>query len=243
MTSSFLSRRLCGPFFIFEEIKVKTLIGYDLRLNGRYNPLVPSLVFNFRILDVGAICRYEVNSTEHNGSRTHKHAPMEEDDPRRKVPVHYFSIAAGKHWDLETKFANRRAHPIHGLIVLSWVAGIFHQAFDWPVLDGLCRGRDHCYLPSPPLIAVADFSRQTDNVIANTRSLSDAFCQAIWCLAGKSVVPAVQRAWGYVHIRVWHHWVTRFAMSKGPVAPDSRPCEVLSTGQSLQPMADCIYAQ
>jgi len=83
----FFESQLCGPFLIFEGIKIQNSKGYDLRLNGRYNPLLPSIVYNFRILDVGAICRYEVNSTEHNGSRTHKHALVEEDDPRRNLPT------------------------------------------------------------------------------------------------------------------------------------------------------------
>lgn len=75
------------PVLLFEGIKVQNSLGYDLRVSGKYNPLIPSIVYNFRILDVGAICRYEVNSTVHEGTRTHKHALVEEEDPRRNLPT------------------------------------------------------------------------------------------------------------------------------------------------------------
>jgi hypothetical protein len=64
----------CSPVLIFENIRVQNSLGYDLRVNGKFNPLLPSVTINFRILDVGPICRIEVNSTLHGGSRTHKHS-------------------------------------------------------------------------------------------------------------------------------------------------------------------------
>jgi hypothetical protein len=34
-----------SPVLIFENVRVRNSLGLDLRLNGKYNPLVPSLVF------------------------------------------------------------------------------------------------------------------------------------------------------------------------------------------------------
>jgi hypothetical protein len=73
----------CSPVLIFENIRVQNSLGYELRVNGKFNPLLPSVTLNFRILDVGPICRVEVNSTSHSGSRTHKHSLWVEEDPRK----------------------------------------------------------------------------------------------------------------------------------------------------------------
>jgi hypothetical protein len=76
-----------SPVLVFENVRVRNSLGLDLRLNGKYNPLVPSLVFNFRILDVGPICRLCINGTMHSGTRTHKHSLESEEDPRRNLPI------------------------------------------------------------------------------------------------------------------------------------------------------------
>ncbi|MDZ4802531.1 MAG: hypothetical protein SGI92_30600 [Bryobacteraceae bacterium] len=72
---------------IFDNIKVENSMGLDLRVNGKFNPLVPSIVYNFKVKGVGAICRVEVNNTMHGGARTHKHSLQNEEDPRRNLPA------------------------------------------------------------------------------------------------------------------------------------------------------------
>ena len=86
-----------SPVLIFDNVRVENSLGLDVRLNGKYNPLLPSVIFNFRILDVGPICRVCVNGNSHNGSRTHKHSLEKEEDPRVNLP---FSMARP---DLEGK--------------------------------------------------------------------------------------------------------------------------------------------
>lgn len=71
---------------IFDNVRVENSLGLEVRLNGKYNPLVPSVIFNFRILDVGPVCRVCVNGAVHNGSRTHKHSLQKEEDPRVNLP-------------------------------------------------------------------------------------------------------------------------------------------------------------
>lgn len=84
---SFSEPEATSPVLIFENIQVDNSLSLDIRLNGKYNPIVDSLVFNFRVRGVGPICRLEINSTMHSGSRTHKHALVHEDDPRRNLPT------------------------------------------------------------------------------------------------------------------------------------------------------------
>lgn len=88
-----------SPLLVFENVRLENSLGLDLRLNGKYNPLVPSIVFNFKIRGVGPICRVEINGTMHKGSRTHKHSLQNEDDPRQNLPY------AGHRPDLEGKTA------------------------------------------------------------------------------------------------------------------------------------------
>ena len=76
-----------SPVLSFDNVKVENSLGVELRLNGKFNPLVPSVAFNFRVRGVGPICRLEVNGTMHGGSRTHKHALVNEDDPRQNLPT------------------------------------------------------------------------------------------------------------------------------------------------------------
>jgi hypothetical protein len=64
---SFSAAGETAPLLTFENVRVQNSLGWDLRLNGKFNPLIPSIVFNFRIRDVGAICRVEVNGTVHGG--------------------------------------------------------------------------------------------------------------------------------------------------------------------------------
>ena len=52
-----------------------------------------------------------------------------------EVTIHYGSAAAGKHRDLEAKFADAGAHAIHGRIVFPWVANIKHKAVYVPEND------------------------------------------------------------------------------------------------------------
>jgi hypothetical protein len=76
-----------SPVMSFDNVKVENSLGIELRLNGKFNPLLPSVVFNFRVRGVGPICRVDVNGTMHKGSRTHKHALANEDDPRQNLPT------------------------------------------------------------------------------------------------------------------------------------------------------------
>jgi hypothetical protein len=83
----FTSPAEVSPLLVFENIPVGNSLGLDVRLNGKYNPLLPSVVFNFRVITVGAVCRLEVNGTVHNGHRNHKHSLHLEEDPRRNLPT------------------------------------------------------------------------------------------------------------------------------------------------------------
>ena len=82
----FASSEATSPVVTFDSVKIENALDLPLRLNGRYNRLLPSVVFNFRIMGVGPICRVEVNGTMHRGSRTHKHSLVNEDDPRQNLP-------------------------------------------------------------------------------------------------------------------------------------------------------------
>jgi hypothetical protein len=75
-----------SPILLFDSVRVENDLGIELRLNGRFNPLVPSICFNFRVMGLGPICRVEVNGAMHKGTRTHKHSLVNEDDPRLNLP-------------------------------------------------------------------------------------------------------------------------------------------------------------
>lgn len=69
-----------NPTIFRSELKIN-LLGFDVVLDATYYDLTPSVVFNFRVIGNGAICRYCVNHTAHKDAasnlptRTHKHSP------------------------------------------------------------------------------------------------------------------------------------------------------------------------
>lgn len=78
---------------VFEaECRIDNQLGFELILNVKYNDLVPSVVFNFRVTTNGAICRYCVNGASHpdrrtgEQSRTHKHTPESDLCFRQNLP-------------------------------------------------------------------------------------------------------------------------------------------------------------
>jgi hypothetical protein len=86
---------------ILEPIKVHNTLGYDVVLHGSYIPDIPTIRFNFSIVsEGGAICRIEVNSTNHgNAGRTHKHSLQQDSCPRKNIP----SAVARPDLDLDTQ--------------------------------------------------------------------------------------------------------------------------------------------
>lgn len=88
----FESKSQTRPSLTFEKA-VQNALGWDLVLNGAFNPLIPSVSFNFQVRGTGPICRLEVNGLSHknpNGvsvGRTHKHDLQEEQDSRKNLPV------------------------------------------------------------------------------------------------------------------------------------------------------------
>lgn len=74
------------------EQKIDNNLGYEVILTGTYNELLPSVIFNFRVVGIGAICRYCVNGKLHKDavtkklSRTHKHSLKTENCPNNNIP-------------------------------------------------------------------------------------------------------------------------------------------------------------
>lgn len=73
-----------NPDVFKSEEKVINGLGLEVILTATYNDLLPSVVFNFRVIGNGAICRYCVNGTAHKDAitniptRNHKHSPKED---------------------------------------------------------------------------------------------------------------------------------------------------------------------
>jgi hypothetical protein len=82
----FSAPETASPILLFDSIRVENDLNVELRLNGRFNPFLPSITYNFRVMGLGPICRVEVNGTMHRGARTHKHSLVNEDDPRLNLP-------------------------------------------------------------------------------------------------------------------------------------------------------------
>jgi hypothetical protein len=77
-------------YLSFEKIQVINQFKWNILLNGKYWNDIPTYIFNFSIVDVGPICRIEVNSNEHYDSgRTHKHEFTKESDCRNNLPTAY----------------------------------------------------------------------------------------------------------------------------------------------------------
>jgi hypothetical protein len=75
-----------GWLFV-EDMPVGNQLNYDLFLDGRYNSITKTLIFNFKIRGVGPICRMEVNGKIHrDAGRTHKHDLIHESDSRKNLP-------------------------------------------------------------------------------------------------------------------------------------------------------------
>lgn len=82
-----------SPFIFRFDEKVFNALGYDVILTATYNDLLPSVVFNFRVVGNGAVCRYCVNGTVHKDeitgipTRTHKHTPKQDGCFNNNLPV------------------------------------------------------------------------------------------------------------------------------------------------------------
>ena len=82
-----------SPFIFRFEEKVFNALGYDVILTATYNDSLPSVVFNFRVVGNGAVCRYCVNGAVHKDeitripTRTHKHTPKQDRCFNNNLPV------------------------------------------------------------------------------------------------------------------------------------------------------------
>lgn len=83
----FLPDKAISTTLSFDQVEVENGLGYELVLNGSYIPNIPALKFNFVVKGVGAICRIEINGVVHKPiGRTHKHALIDENCPRKNLP-------------------------------------------------------------------------------------------------------------------------------------------------------------
>ena len=114
----FESKSQTRPNLTFEKT-VQNALGWDLVLNGAFNPLIPSVSFNFHVRGTGPICRLEVNGLSHNNpdglnvGRTHKHDLREEHDSRKNLPMaqarpelNLMTMSVGEIWTTLCKQAN-----------------------------------------------------------------------------------------------------------------------------------------
>jgi hypothetical protein len=75
----------------FEE-RISNSLGLEVIVNGNYRKMIPSLTFNFRVTGIGAICRFDINSTLHPDAntmipvRTHKHSLQADTCPKDNLP-------------------------------------------------------------------------------------------------------------------------------------------------------------
>lgn len=84
----FIKTKDTKSYLFFEKIPVINRFRWNLLLNGKFWPDIPSYGFNFSIVDVGPICRLEVNSNIHKDTgRTHKHEFTKESDSRNNLPT------------------------------------------------------------------------------------------------------------------------------------------------------------
>ncbi len=83
----FVRNTKTAPSLVFDGVPVENDLGWDIVVNGTYNPDVPALTFNFYVRGVGPVCRICVNSTNHKDvGRTHKHEIALESDPMNNLP-------------------------------------------------------------------------------------------------------------------------------------------------------------
>jgi hypothetical protein len=81
-----------NPAVLRAECRIDNSLNYDAILNATFNQLLPSLIFNFRIQSVGAICRFCINGVEHQDAitkqyvRNHKHSLQTENCPTLNIP-------------------------------------------------------------------------------------------------------------------------------------------------------------
>lgn len=95
---AFVASKATSPNLTFDNIKVENDLGLDVYVNGTYKSEIPAFTFNFRVGQLGPICRVSVNNMHHkNVGRTHKNDLKDESDPRQNLP---FAIARQ---DLEGK--------------------------------------------------------------------------------------------------------------------------------------------
>lgn len=84
----FTSSSNSKPNLTFENVAVENEMGYDVRINGTYQPEIPTLTLNFVVREAGGpVCRFCVNSNPHkDAGRHHKHEMRNERDPARNLP-------------------------------------------------------------------------------------------------------------------------------------------------------------
>lgn len=84
----FAASKATSPNLVFDNIKVENELGLDVFVNGTYKPGIPAFTFNFRVGQLGPICRVSVNNMHHkDAGRTHKNDLRDESDPRMNLPT------------------------------------------------------------------------------------------------------------------------------------------------------------
>lgn len=84
---SFSRMKGYGNAYGFDEVEVLNSADVPLFLNGHINQDSETVVFNFCVKGVGAICRYCVNGQNHRKvGRTHKHSVRDVKDARKGLP-------------------------------------------------------------------------------------------------------------------------------------------------------------
>src|SRR5215472_6149117 len=76
------------------------------------------------------------------------------------MPIYDFALTADQTGNLESKLADRRAHPTHGGLLLARIARILAKPSNWPKLDARVAGR----FSHPPLNTNLRFHSSTENL-------------------------------------------------------------------------------
>lgn len=71
----------------FDAVEILGHPQYDLKVNGVYHCGTGEITFNFMVVDVGTVCRYDLGGAEHGeAGRFHQHLVKKPDCVRRQLP-------------------------------------------------------------------------------------------------------------------------------------------------------------
>lgn len=81
-----IQKQATRPLQTAERIRIENSFGYSLLMNINYNPETGSKGINVTLAGEGAICRLDVDGTNHGAAgRSHKHSVQDEQSVRRSL--------------------------------------------------------------------------------------------------------------------------------------------------------------